>query len=167
MCSSDLPASVRFAEPPAIAWQNLEPALLACKLAYARTIVDAPRVPIPVAATLAAASVAVLIVMQLCVKDIQTARELRQGLVDQGVPPERLITVVNRYNRRASMITVEQAQRALQSNHFEFVSNDFESVSRSINYGQTLAEAAPRCCVRKDIRQLLDRLALQGGVAQS
>ena len=166
MCSSDLPASVRFAEPPAIAWQNLEPALLACKLA-ATGIGTRGASTIPVAATLAAASVAVLIVMQLCVKDIQTARELRQGLVDQGVPPERLITVVNRYNRRASMITVEQAQRALQSNHFEFVSNDFESVSRSINYGQTLAEAAPRCCVRKDIRQLLDRLALQGGVAQS
>lgn len=157
------PASIQFAAPPAPAWQNLPAALAACKLAYARTIIDALR--LPVAATLAAASDATLIVMQLCVKDIQIARDLRQGLLDHGVAPERLITVVNRYKRRNSMVSVEQAQRALQSNHFELISNDFPAVSRGINYGQTLAEAAPRSCVRKDIRQLLDRLTAQNSEA--
>lgn len=160
------PASIQFAAAPALAWQNLPPVLVACKLGFANTIIDAPRLPVPVAATLASASDATLIVMQLCVKDIQIARDLRQGLLDHGVEPEKLITVVNRYNRRHNMVTVEQAQRALQSNHFELITNDFPAVSRGINYGQPLADAAPRSPVRKDIRQLLARLALQVGSVQ-
>lgn len=161
------PASSRFAESATPAWQNLASALVACKLAYGCTIIDAPRVPMAAAATLAAASSATLIVMQLCVKDIHIARALRQGLLDHGVPAERLVSVVNRYHRRRAMVSVEQAQRAMQANHFQMISNDYPAVSRGINYGQTLAAAAPRSVVRKDIRELLDRLALPGPTSVS
>ncbi len=160
------PASIQFTASPTLCWQNLSSVLVACKLAYPHTIVDAPRLPVPVAATLAAASNATIILMQLCVKDVQIARELRQGLIDHGIAPERLVTVVNRYNRRNTLVTIEQAQRVLQSNHFELIGNDFDAVSRAINYGKPLADAAPRSSVRKDVRRLLARLAVPAGESE-
>ncbi len=161
------PASVNFAWPRPLVWENLSAAMTACRRAFACTVVDAPRVPLPVAATLAAASRVTLIVMQLSVKDLQIARGLRQGLYEHGVAPERVITLVNRYRRRYSEIGLDQAQRALQGNHIELVGNDYRAVSRSINFGRPLAEVAPRSSVRKDLRKLLGRLApqlAQGGV---
>lgn len=79
VCSEHLqvllsPASVNYAAPAPLRYDNLEAALEACKQAYPYTVVDAPRVPIEVAAVLAKACSAALIVMQLTIKDIHVAQ---------------------------------------------------------------------------------------------
>ena len=167
VCSEHLhvllsPASVNYAAPAPLQYDNLDAALEACKQAYPYTVVDAPRVPVEVAAVLAKACWATLIVMQLTVKDIHIARSLRAALLDRGVPAGPIIPVINRHRRRKQMISLEECRRALDVNDLELIGNDYRNAVRGINFGQPLAEAAPMSSIRKDIRRLARTLALQG-----
>jgi pilus assembly protein CpaE len=148
------PASVNFADPLPIPYDQLDVALAACRQAFGFTIVDAPRMPMDVAATLAQSSVLTLIVLELTVIDIRCARAMLAALTDLRVPRERILIVVNRYRKRGSMITVEEAQKALDGTAMRRLSNDYEATLRSINLGQTLSQAAPRSDLRKDLREL-------------
>ena len=167
VCSDHLhvllsPASIDYATPAALRYDNLDAALEACKQAYPYTVVDAPRVPAEVAAVLAKACSATLIVMQLTIKDIHVARSLRGALLDRGVPAGRIVPVINRHRKRKQMIGLDECRRALDVNGLELISNDYRNAVRGINFGQPLAEAAPMSSIRKDIRKLARTLALQG-----
>ena len=74
-------------------WQQdaLRTAVEACTEAYRYTVIDAPRVSADIAATLAHMSDLTLIVMQLNVKDLLTARKLMTSIVSRGVPQERIV----------------------------------------------------------------------------
>jgi pilus assembly protein CpaE len=148
------PASTKISEPKPIQATNLGPALDACKRAYRFTVVDAPRVPSSVAVSLAHASYLTLIVFQLNVTDIRIVRDLLTVLSERGVSPERIMPLVNRYRRRHSMISLSEAETAVGSSALAVVRNDFRSVSRGINFGQPLAQAAPRSRTRRDLNQL-------------
>ena len=99
--------------------------------------------------------------MQLTIKDIHGARNLRTTLLDRGVPAGRIIPVINRHRKRKQMISLEECRRALDVSNFELISNDYRNAVRGINFGQPLAEAAPMSSIRKDIRRLARTLALQ------
>jgi pilus assembly protein CpaE len=167
VCSDHLhvllsPASVDYAAPAPLQYDNLGAALEACKQAYPYTVVDAPRVPIEVAAVLAKACSAALIVMQLTIKDIHVARRLRGALLDRGVAAGRIVPVINRHRKRKQMIGLDECRRALDVSEIELIGNDYRNAIRGINFGQPLAEAAPMSSIRKDIRRLARTLALQG-----
>jgi pilus assembly protein CpaE len=152
------PASTHFASPAPLALEHLEPAVKACKDAYSYTVLDAPRVSMDAAATLAHASAATLLVFQLTVKDVRVAREMLSQLAARGVPADRIIPVANRYWKRSHMLTLDEAQRALGVTP-TVISNDFKSAINAVNFGQLLAQAARRSVLRDDLRKLAQKIA--------
>jgi pilus assembly protein CpaE len=156
------PATVNFADPLPMPYDQIDVALTACRQAFGFTVIDAPRMPMDVAATLAQSSVLTMIVFELAVIDIRCARAMLTALVDLRVPRERILFVLNRYRKRGTMITFDEAQKALEGMAIRPLSNDFEGTLRSINLGQTLSQAAPRSDLRKDLRDLAAHVIAQG-----
>jgi len=56
------------------------------------------------------------------------------------------------------MIEPEQAQRVLGRDNMVYLSNDFPSASKSINFGQPLAQAAPYSALRREVADLATSL---------
>jgi len=161
------PASVNFADPLPMPYDQIDVALAACRQAFGSTVIDAPRMPMDVAATLAQSSVLTLIVFELAVIDIRCARAMLTALTDLRVPRDRILFVLNRFRKRGAMISFDEAQKALEGMAIRRLSNDFEGTLRSINLGQTLSQAAPRSDLRKDFRDLAAHVLAQSEVAVS
>jgi pilus assembly protein CpaE len=135
--------------------------IAACALASPLVVVDAPRLHLPVAAELARSSAVNLVVMQLSVKDVKSARHFLAAMRGFGLPAENFTLLVNRYRRRGSL-ELDEARRALSGAKVECLSNDFPSVNESINLGQPLGQVAPRSILRKELQQLARGLTVQG-----
>jgi len=148
------PAAAGVADSPPMAYAHLGKAVECCRSTYGYSVIDAPRVPLEVAAGLAQRSQVTLIVFQLSVKDIRLARTLRAALLERGVSPQGIKLLANRYRRRHAMISVEEAETALGGASVYRIRNDFPSAVRGLNYGQPLSQAAPRSALRRAIRQL-------------
>ena len=152
------PATVNFSEPGAFRFERLEPVLSACRRAYHDVVVDAPRVPMDVAADLTDAGVLTLIVFELTVIDVRTTRRMVQALLDRQVDPARILAVANRCRKRVPTLTLDDAREALEGTEVYPVSNDFAGAVKAMNLGRPLHEVAPRSALRQDLRRLLDRL---------
>lgn len=148
------PATVNFADPMPMPYDQLDSALFACREGFGYTVIDAPRMPMDVAASLAQQSALTLIVFELGVVDIRCARAMLGAMIDLRVPRERIHFVVNRFRKRGSLISYEDARAALEGMPIHRLGNDFEGASRAINLGQTLSQAAPRSDLRKDLKEL-------------
>jgi Flp pilus assembly CpaE family ATPase len=147
-------------------YDRLGEATEACRQAYRVTVLDAPRVPLAVAAELAKAGALTILAFQLSVKDIRMARAMLSALIARGAPPESIMAAVTRYRRRTAMIELEEAKRVLGGTRVECFSNDFQAVAQSANYGQPLAKAAPRSPLRKELQQLASQI-FDGSLARS
>jgi len=149
------PASSHFGTASTLDFANTERALAACRRAYLFTVVDAPRVEMTVAATLARQSLATFVVFQLNVKDLHAAQAIFLELTERQVPWDSLIPVANRCQKRRMPISLKDAQQALGSTMpIRQISNDFASASQAMNYGQTLARVVGRSRLGQDIDQL-------------
>lgn len=157
------PVSVNYTDPAPLRYERLEPTMQACQQAYPWVVIDAPRVPIALAARLALMSRFTLIVGQLSVKDIRMSRDMHGALVRHGVSSDSVRYVINRYRSRHSLLSLDEARRALGGGELIVVKNDFSNATESINMGQPLAHCAPRCNARKDIMGLAERLAVMQG----
>jgi pilus assembly protein CpaE len=155
------PASVDFSAPRDINYDKMSDVLNACRQKYAFTIVDAPRVSPAVAATLAAASNATLAVLQMSVKDIRVVRNMRDSLLNYGIPPGNISLVINRYRKKGSAVTLAEIERAVNSDNIQLVRNDFRHAARSVDMGEPLAKAAPMSALRKDIKNLIVEMNLK------
>ena len=131
---------------------------------YVFTIIDAPRVSPKVAASLAAASKTTLVVLQMSVKDVRVARELRGSLLENGIPAEQISLVINRYRKKGTSVSLAEVRRAVGSDNIRLVGNDFRPAARSIDLGEPLAKAAPRSSLREDVRKLLVDMTLKSGL---
>jgi pilus assembly protein CpaE len=152
------PASIDFSTPAPLDYGNLASVVDAARKGYEFTVIDAPRIPMSAAAILANASSLTLIVLELSVIDVRTARSIANALGRAGVPSERLLLVVNRYRKRSKMLSLADAERALEGLPLVTVSNDFESAMQSLNLGQPLSRAAPRSRIRRDIKGIADAI---------
>jgi len=152
------PSDIEPFKPAVLHQQHLGAALEACKYAYAYTVIDAPRALTDLVADLAAASAATLIVFQLTIKDLRAARVLQAALRSRGVPDDAIFLVANRCRKQKWMIGMEDAQKALGHDAITQLGNDFQAAVRSLNYGQPLAQVAPRSVLRKDLRDLAMRI---------
>lgn len=169
LCLLLSPATINFASPTPLDYHRLSEAIEACRWTYKHTVIDAPRMPISAAAALAKMSNFTLIVMQLTVKDLAIARQLRQALLDEGVSPGCIKPIVGRYCKH-TMVDLDMAKEAFGQNHFELIGNDFRNALRGVNYGKCLSEVAPTSALRKDIRTLASNLAFKAmseGAVQS
>lgn len=128
-------------------------------------VVDAPRLPLPIAGELARMTSINLIVMQLNVKDVRNARYFLAAMRNAGVSADNFTLLINRYRRRSALIELEEAKRALEGvggGRIECLSNDFPSVNESINLGRPLEQVAARSTIRKEIQALARSLTVQG-----
>jgi pilus assembly protein CpaE len=151
------PPHNQHASTAEVSYKRLDEALDACRFAYANTIVDAPRVPLQVAVRLGLASAMTLIVMQLTVRDIHVARNLAADLIADGLPHDQILLLVNRHCKR-SLISLEEARRALNNLPLLCVSNDYRSAAKAMNHGKMLAVAAASSPLRRDLAKLAARL---------
>jgi len=152
------PVSVDSADVGTLAYDQLETMLGVCRGAYPHTLIDAPRAPREVAARLALASDLTLLVFQLSVIDVRSARAQIRSMTARGAPADRILPVANRWVKRSRMLSLEDARDALGGVDVACVSNDFESTLRSINYGKPLSQVAPRSAVRRDLARLVERV---------
>jgi pilus assembly protein CpaE len=151
------PASTQFSRPPAVDWQRIEQLLDVARLAYRYTVVDAPRIPMDVAAALVGMSTWTMLVFQLNVKDVRTARAMLDALSERAVPISGVMLVAARYVKR-QMVSVEDARQALGGGAIQLVRNDFPAAAQCMNYGKMLADGAPRSVIRRDIQSLVERV---------
>lgn len=153
------PASVDFAHNYGLRPERMGQALNACRSEYGWTIVDAPRIPMNAAVPLANASNLVAIVLQLSVKDVTAARSISDGLVSSGVDRDKIRFVINRHRARGSMLTVDEATRALGEITPILLRNDYKHAVSSMNFGKPLAQTAPRSRLRHDIQRLATQMS--------
>ena len=121
-------------------------------------MVDAPRVPMDVAVSLASTSQVTLVVLQLAVKDVKVARSMMRILTERGLPAARIMPLVNRYRKHRSTISMQEAEAALGGVSLRPIRNDFRGARRAIDFGQPLSQAAPRSALRRDLRRLAAEL---------
>jgi pilus assembly protein CpaE len=140
-------------------WHRMQELINLCKRGYAMTVIDAPRIPLDVAAELAGNSSATLVTFQLTVKDVRMARSIISSLESRGIAAQSLIPVVNRYHRRSLIVKLEEAERAMNGMRLRCLSNDFQGASRSSNFGQPLLKAAPRSILRSELQQMAKEIA--------
>lgn len=156
------PATVDLLEPAPLEWRSLDRALTRTKDSFRNTVIDAPRVSIDVAETLVRASAHTILAFEMNVEDLRVARIMLAALLRRGIGPDRILPVANRHPARKSQIRLDEARKALGVDTIRCLSNDYVSVARSINYGRTLTQIAPRSAIRRDIRELA--VALRGQV---
>jgi pilus assembly protein CpaE len=155
------PVSIDFDQPAPLELGRLPRMLETARQLYPWTICDLPRAPLPATAAAARHCAVTLIVFQLSVHDVRSARALRQALESAGVDPSAILMAANRFRRRGQMVSLEDARQAFGDAEVVTLGNDYESSARAINLGQTLASVAPRSVLRKDIRDLASRLVHQ------
>lgn len=153
------PASVNLHRPAALATENLDNLIEACRSAYGAIVIDAGRLQMPIAAQLAHASRKIILLMQMTVKDIRSGREMKRSLLSGGIDEGAVELVVNRYNKRRSQISLAQCHEALGEGGLELLCNDYTSAVSAINYGQPLGRVAPSSPLRQDVRRLAERYA--------
>jgi len=151
------PASTNFRTSGPLPSDRLTEAIEAISGAAACSVFDAPRLGSAVESILARASRVTLIVFQLCVKDIRVARVMRNAMVESGVDAGRIVMVANRFRKRHAMVNVEDAI-AVFGDRIERLQNDYKPACVALNFGQPLAEAAPRSALRRDIARLAAKI---------
>jgi len=152
------PASINGAESINGNSSNLAEALEACRTAYRYTILDAPRVSEKILQLLSNVSRFNLVVFQPNVKEVKTAESIISKLRQYGLASERIYPLVNRYQRRGSVVPVDEIKRTLTCEHIYKVRNDFKKVINGINCGKPLSESAPRSSARRDMVKIAQKI---------
>jgi pilus assembly protein CpaE len=151
------PASTNLKGLQPLRFDRLDQVLDSARRAYTTTIIDAPRLPLAIAATLAAASARTLLIFQLTVKDLRTARSIMDGLRERGVASESILPIANRYAKR-QLISLDEASKALGGVEVLPIRNDYAPAIQGLNFGQLLSEAGPRSYLRRDLQELSNKL---------
>jgi pilus assembly protein CpaE len=142
-----------FPKPEMPRNKNISPVLEACKKAYKYTVIDAPRLNKDAIEDLADISEFAVIVFQLTIKDVKFARTLI-ALLQSRIHSEKIILLANRFDKRNSLIRLEDAKRVLGSDRVYRIRSSWHKIANSINCGKLLAEVAPRSKLRRDFQEL-------------
>jgi pilus assembly protein CpaE len=125
-------------------------------------VVDLPRRIDAVAALVLERAQHIMLVVQQSLATVRDATRLITCMRnDLGVSKERLLVVVNRYDKNSG-ITIEDIRTALGCGDVFPVPNDFRTVSECINSGTPLLVAARNAAITRAVLTLQCRL---GGVA--
>jgi len=151
------PAAVNPSNPPRVDWARVPEMLNACRQAVAYTVVDASRVPPDTAADLVRASSLTLLIIELAVVDIRTAKSMLQALRDRNEGGD-VLPVANRWSRRQTSPDLQDARDAL-GREVLTIANDFTAALRALNHGEPVPRSAPRSDLSEDVRKLAARVA--------
>jgi len=148
------PAAIDLDSASHLRYDRLKETIQASKHAYKYVVVDAPRLPIGAAAEVVKSSDMTYMVFQLTVKDIAAVRRFLAALADQGVAMDNITLLASRYRKRHSMITIKEAQEALDGRTIRCLGNDYHSAVACVNYGRVLADYSPRATLRRELKEL-------------
>jgi len=149
-------ARERLGDAVAMDEQRIGEALEACKSAYRWTVVDAPRLPGPIAAEVVRHSDITFVMLQLTIKDLRVARQMLANL-SLHVPGAPVQLLVGRYCGRRQLISLDEAREALgisAADALAYLHNDYDTVSKAVNFGKPLAEVAKHSNLRRDVQKL-------------
>ena len=122
-------------------------------------VIDLPRRIDSIAASVIDRAQHIVLVVQQAVTVVRDATRLMNCLRrDLGVSAERIITVINRYEKDAG-ISPEDIRNALSCGEPMLVPNDFRSVSECIATGQPLLNQARSAAITKAVMTLETRLS--------
>jgi pilus assembly protein CpaE len=125
---------------------------------FAYVVVDGPTRSDPGGRAVLDAADFNFMVLQLLVTSVRNTDRMMQELAVQGFNPERIQFVCNRSGRESAHLSVEQVETILSRKMFMVISDDWKSVSSSINIGQPLKVEYARSKVRQEIRALAMRV---------
>jgi len=156
------PAGIETPKVSTLAYEKLSAACEACREIYAYTVVDAPRLPQPACARIAGLSDLVLVVFQLTVKDVHSARLIISALAKSGIAEEKILPVANRARKRGPLVRLEDGKKALGLNSCHPVRSDWRKAMKCINQSRLLAQVAGRSGLRGDFRKLAAKVRASG-----
>ncbi len=122
---------------------------------YRHLLLDLPRRLDSVVAAAIENCTKLILVLQLNVPSIDNAKRLMEALGAEGYPNDRIEVVVNRFRKNFHNLTVEMLERQLGQVPLGVVPNDYESVTRAVDVGETVSAKSP---VRAAIRQIAEKL---------
>jgi pilus assembly protein CpaE len=150
------PAGMKNPEEKTVKHENLIEVIESCRQVYKYTIVDAPRITESISGKLLSVSDVILVVFQLTVKDVTFARSLIATLIESQVKPEKIMLLVNRFNKRNSVVSLGDWLEVLGVDRIHKIRSDWKKATKCGNSGRSLVEIAPRSGLRKDYRKLAD-----------
>ena len=154
-CPRDPHAFTRIS--PAAVCKVLE---MACH-AYDWVIVDLPRLRQPWSPDLLAGSDEILVVSELTVPALLSARAVAGEIETELAEGRRPRVILNRMSSRAfgPAPSRAEAEKALQRKVDGAVTSDWEAAACSVNLGGPISQHRPRSKIVKDVAALVDRLA--------
>jgi pilus assembly protein CpaE len=153
------PADTAGRHASALPLQNLPAVLEACRQMYAVTVIDAPRLDDEAVKQLSELSDYTVVVFQLTIKDLRCARSIITSFRQRG-HLDKIIPLANRFQKRSRLVSVESGRQAIGADHIHLMRSDWRTAMTCLNRGKTLAEAAPRSGMRKDLLKLIDHVNL-------
>ncbi len=137
---------------------NLKAVVEACRLTYAYTVIDAPRLDEKTVRTLSELSDFTIVVFQLTLKDLKYARSIFSTFKRMGLAEQKIIPLANRFQKRGALINADDGQKVLGVKNMYHIRSDWRNAMHCQNKGKTLAEAAPRSKMRKDFLKLVSEI---------
>jgi len=99
----------------------------------------------------------VLLVLQLSVPSIRNAQRLYKGLIQYGMPTEKILLVANRFTRNCP-ISPRDVEENVGTSIFAVIPNDYRTVQAALDFGRPLLNESPNSPVRKAIAEMARRL---------
>ncbi|MBN1787405.1 MAG: AAA family ATPase [Sedimentisphaerales bacterium] len=141
-------------------YDNLTSILEVCKNAYKYTVIDTPsRLDKDVLEKILDLSDNILVVFHATVKDLKLAQYLISS-VQFLTAPNKIIPLANNFDKRNSLIKLEDCKQALGIEHIHSICSEPQKALNAFNLSQPLAQFAAKSKMRQDLQQLA--LALIG-----
>ena len=128
---------------------------------YEHIVADLPRLIDPVFNMVLEQADHVLVVMQQDISSLRAAQRMIQIMTqDLGIPLERIMPVLNRYDRHNS-IGLAEVEQVLALQAITVIPNDFKNLCMAFNLGIPIAEHAAKSPATQAILSLANRLSGQ------
>ena len=125
---------------------------------YEHLVVDLPRLIDPVFNLVLEQANHIILVMQQELSSVRDAQRMIQIMTeDLGLPIDRIIPVLNRYERNNSF-GLGEVERVLALKSIIIVPNDFKNLRMASNLGVPIAEHAPKSPATQAIQKLAETL---------
>ena len=156
------PAGIESPKVGSLAYDRLSAACEVCREIYAYTVIDAPRLPQPTCVKLAGLSDLVLVVFQLTVKDVHSARSIVAALTKSGIADDKILPLANRAKRRGPLVRLEDGKKAIGLSSCHPIRSDWRKAMKCVNQSRLLAQAAGRSGLRGDFKKLAAKVQAYG-----
>lgn len=153
--------------PWEIASDSLRRLLGTLRQTYAATLTDLPRHIDPLNGVVLSQANRIVLVMQQSLAHVRDAKRMLRVMTGSlGVPRERVLLVVNRYNERDS-VQLKDIQETINPPAIALLPNDFRAVSESMNVGVPMLDFDRNAAITGALQALVEQLGEDGGAGRA